>query len=164
MREKYKHLLNFMANVITLAVEAVMFGWVWYECYVPLLDKANALFRRGNWAVIGMYVLFVFFFTKVFGGYRIGYMRLSDIILSQVLAVLLSMVVAYFEICLVANDYLTPKPLLLMTLAEIIFIVPWVILVRKAYQRLYPPRQLLVIYGNYSPDDLISKINTRKDK
>lgn len=164
MKEKYKHLLNFIANVITLAMEAALFGWTWYVMYVPMLDKANALFRRGNWAVIGMYALFVFFFTKVFGGYRIGYMRLSDIILSQVLAVILAMVVSYFEICLVANDYLSPRPLFLMTLTEIVLIIPWVILVRKAYQHLYPPRQVLVIYGNYSPDDLIGKINTRKDK
>ena len=105
MKEKYKHLLNFVANVLTLAMEALCFGWVWYVMYVPQLDKANTFFRRGNWAVIGMYVLFVFFFTKVFGGYRIGYMRVSDIILSQILAVFLAMIVSYFEICLVANDY-----------------------------------------------------------
>ena len=164
MKDKYKHLLNFTANIISLAVEAAMFGWVWYMLYIPMLDKANTFFNRGNWAVIGMYVLFVFFFTKIFGGYRIGYMRISDIILSQILAVILAMIVAYFEICLVANDYLPPQPLLLMTVTEIIFIVPWVVLVRKAYTRLYPPRQMLVIYGNYSPDDLIAKINTRKDK
>ena len=155
MKDKYKHLLNFTANIISLAVEAAMFGWVWYMLYIPMLDKANTFFNRGNWAVIGMYVLFVFFFTKIFGGYRIGYMRISDIILSQILAVILAMIVAYFEICLVANDYLPPQPLLLMTVTEIIFIVPWVVLVRKAYTRLYPPRQMLVIYGNYSPDDLI---------
>lgn len=112
--------------------------------------------------MIGMYVLFVFFFTKIFGGYRIGYMRISDIILSQILAVVLAMIVAYFEICLVANDYLPPQPLLLMTVTEIIFIVPWVVLVRKAYTRLYPPRQMLVIYGNYSPDDLIGKSTQEK--
>ena len=164
MKDKYKHLLNFTANIISLAVEAAMFGWVWYMLYIPMLDKANTFFNRGNWAVIGMYVLFVFFFTKIFGGYRIGYMRISDIILSQILAVILAMIVAYFEICLVANDYLPPQPLLLMTVTEIIFIVPWVVLVRKAYTRLYPPRQMLVIYGHYAPDELILKINTRRDK
>ena len=82
----------------------------------------------------------------------------------QFFVVLLAMVVSYFEVCMVANDYMNPRPLLLMTLTEIIFIVPWVCLVRKFYQWLYPPRQMLVIYGNYSPDDLIDKINTRKDK
>jgi exopolysaccharide biosynthesis polyprenyl glycosylphosphotransferase len=164
MKEKYKHLLNFIANVTTLTVEGLMFTWVWYLTYIPQLDKANALFRRGNWAVVGIYVLFVFFFTKVFGGYRIGYMRVSDIILSQILAVILAMITAYLEICLVANDYLSIRPLFMMTVGEIIFIVPWVILVRKGYQHLYPPRQMLVVYGEYSPDDLIEKINTRKDK
>ncbi|MCM1283718.1 MAG: sugar transferase [Roseburia sp.] len=164
MKERYKHLLNFVANVLTLTVEAAMFGWIWYVRYVPMLDKENALYRRGNWAVIGLYVLFVFFFTKVFGGYKIGYMRVSDIILSQILAVVLAAGVAYLEICLVANDYLPVHPLAAMTFMEIVFIVPWVILVRRGYQRLYPPRQLLVIYGNYSPDNLIEKINTRRDK
>lgn len=65
MKDKYKHLLNFAANIISLTVEAAMFGWVWYMLYVPMLDKANALFRRGNWAVIGMYALFVFFHEGV---------------------------------------------------------------------------------------------------
>ena len=68
MKDKYKHLLNFAANIISLTVEAAMFGWVWYMLYIPMLDKANTFFNRGNWAVIGMYVLFVFFFTKIFGG------------------------------------------------------------------------------------------------
>ena len=48
MKEKYKHLLNFVANVLTLAMEALCFGWVWYVMYVPQLDKANTFFRRGN--------------------------------------------------------------------------------------------------------------------
>ena len=164
MKEKYKHLLNFVANVLTLAFETACFGWVWYMCYVPQMSKADVFFRRGNWAVIGFYALIVFFFTRMFGGYRIGYMRVADIILSQILAVILADVVAYFGICRITNDYMDPKPLILMLFVEILFIVPWVILVRKGYQRLYPPRQMLVIYGNYSPDDLIEKINTRKDK
>ena len=29
MKDKYKHLLNFTANIISLAVEAAMFGWVY---------------------------------------------------------------------------------------------------------------------------------------
>lgn len=164
MREKYKHLLNFTANVIALAVEAAMFAWLWYVVYMPMLNEENRPWHRGNWAVIGLYVLFVFFFTKVFGGYRIGYMRLSDIVLSQTLAVILSTGVTYLEICLVANDYLPVQPLMLMALMDIGFLVQWVILVRNAYRRLYPPRQMLVIYGNYAPDELIAKINTRKDK
>lgn len=114
--------------------------------------------------MVGLYVLIIFFFTKVFGGYNIGYMRIADIALSHVLAILLSGIVGYLEICMIGRDYMNPRPLLFMVLAEVVFILPWTYLVRKMYARLYPPRQLLVIYGHHSPEDLIGKINTRKDK
>lgn len=162
MKERYKHLLNFGANLITILVEMIGFAYIWYNMYVPNLK--DQFWRRGNWAVIGMYVLIIFFFTKTFGGYKIGYMRMQDIILSNVLAIFLSAIVAYFEVCLIANDYMNPEPLFLLVFVEIIFMLPWIYIVRKMYARLYPPRQMLVIYGNYPPDDLISKINTRKDK
>ena len=164
MNERYKHLLNFLANVVTLFWEGFCFGFVWYMQYLPQMSKENALYRRGNWAAIGLYVLIIFFFTRMFGGYKIGYMRRADIILSQILAVVLAMGVAYLEICLIANDYLSFQPLFFMGLVQVAFLIPWVFIVRKAYQFLYPPRQMLVVYGHYSPDDLIAKINTRKDK
>ena len=164
MNERYKHLLNFLANVVTLFWEGVCFGFVWYMQYLPQMSKENALYRRGNWAAIGLYVLIIFFFTRMFGGYKIGYMRRADIILSQILAVVLAMGVAYLEVCLIANDYLSFQPLFFMGLVQVAFLIPWVFIVRKAYQFLYPPRQMLVVYGHYSPDDLIAKINTRKDK
>lgn len=159
-KEQYKHLLNYGANLISLAVEGVMFAYIWYSAYEP----AYGFYRRGNWAIIGMYVLIIFFFTKVFGGYNIGYMRITDVALSHVLAIFLSGIVGYLQLCLICRDYVSPKPMLGVMAAEVIFILPWIYIVRKLYARLYPPRQMLVIYGNYSPDDLISKINTRKDK
>lgn len=162
MRERYKHLLNFCACVITLLAEAWCFGFIWYRCYSDNIFMP--FYRRGNWAVIGLYILILFFFTKVFGGYRLGYMRTADIILSHILAIILSSITAYLEICMISRNYMTPKPVIGMALMEILFIIPWVCIVRKAYMRLYPPRQLLVIYGDYSPNELIEKINTRKDK
>lgn len=160
IQEKYKHLLNFFANLITVFVEAGLFAWVWYTHYA----SENIFFRRGNWAVIGLYVLILFFFTKTFGGYKVGYLRMMDISLSHVLAILCSGVVGYLEICMVTRDYSSVVPLLMIMAAEILFVLPWTFVVRKLYDCLYPPRQMLLIYGDYSPDDLIDKINTRKDK
>lgn len=162
IKEQYKHLLNYGANLISLAVEGIAFAYIWYQFYSE--EIFFPFFRRGNWAVVGFYVLLIFFFTKVFGGYNIGYMRMTDIALSHVLSILLSGAAAYLEICMIARDYVNPEPVLGMIGAEVVFILPWIYVVRKLYERLYPPRQMLVIYGHYSPDDLIAKINTRKDK
>lgn len=162
IREKYKHLLDFVANLMTVLIEGGLFAYMWYSCYSQNIFLP--FFRRGNWAVIALYVLIIFFFTYVFGGYKIGYMRIMDIALCHVLAIICSGVVAYFEICMIARDYMNVIPTLTMCLAEIVLILPWIFIIRKISVYFYPPKQLLVIYGDYSPEDLISKINTRKDK
>lgn len=163
-REQYKHLLNLAANCMMLALEAVMFGYTWYMVYYPLLKPENRPWNRGNWAVIGMYVLIVYFFTGTFGGYKIGYLRITDICLSQALSIFCANAVGYFQVCLVANDYMPIHPMLVLTGAELLVLLPGVYLVRFIYTRLYPPRTMIVIYGDHSPDELIRKINSRKDK
>ena len=94
LKEQYKHLLNYAANLITLLVEGLCFGYIWYTVY----EEQFGFWRRGNWAVVGLYVLVIFFFTKVFGGYNIGYMRMTDIALSHILSILLSGIVGYLEL------------------------------------------------------------------
>lgn len=163
-REQYKHLLNLTANYIMLAMEALMFAYTWYIIYYPLLERENRPWNRGNWAVIGIYTLILYFFTRTFGGYRIGYLRITDICLSQILSIFCANVVGYLQVCLVANDYMPVHPMIVLTCAEYLVILPGVYLVRFVYTRLYPPRKMIVIYGKNSPDDLIEKINSRKDK
>ncbi len=163
-REQYKHLLNLTANYMMLAMEAAMFAYTWYVIYYPMLAKANRPWHRGNWAVIGIYALIMYFFTRTFGGYRIGYLRITDICLSQILSIFCANGVGYLQVCLVANDYMPVHPLAMLTFAQYLVILPGVYLVRFIYTRLYPPRKMIVIYGEHSPDDLIEKINSRKDK
>lgn len=161
-RKGYKHLLNYCANLIMILFEMVCFAYVWFQYYNP--QMTNKFSERGHWGVIGLYVLLTFFFTKSLGGFNIGYMEASDIIISHVLAVIMSNAVEYFIVVLAVRNYVLMYPLIAMTAAEIIFAIVWALLVRNLYQRLYPPRKMLVIYGNYPPDDLIEKINSRKDK
>lgn len=161
-REQYKHLLNGISDCILLAVQTAIFAYVWYQIYVPELE--DPFWHRGNWAVIGMYTLFVYFFNRIFGGYRLGYLRIVDICVAQILSVFCANVVAYFQVCMVANDYMAVLPLVIMTVIEVAVIIPFVYVVRYIYVRLYPPRKMIVVYGHYAPDELIAKINTRKDK
>ena len=108
-RERYKHLLNLFANFVMLVAETAMFAFIWYKMYVPELE--DKFWNRGNWAVIGMYALVLFFFIRTFGGYRIGYLRITDICLSQILGILFANIIEYFQICMIANDYMSASPL-----------------------------------------------------
>ena len=84
-KEQYKHLLNYTADILVIAFEALCFAVLWHQIYSPLMD--NPFHERGHWAVISLYVLVIFFFTKVFGGFQIAYLRVTDIYLAHVLAI-----------------------------------------------------------------------------
>lgn len=162
VRDRYKHLLDFFANLVTVLAESAIFAYMWYTCYSETILKP--FFRRGNWAVVALYALIIFFFTYIYGGYKIGYMRIMDIILSHMLAIVCGGVVAYIQICIITRDYVSWLPITAVCICEMIFVLLWICFVRLVYRYLYPPKQMLVIYGEYSPEDMISKINTRKDK
>ena len=146
------------------AAQVAAFAYVWYQVYVPGIAIEDRFWDRGNWAVVGMYGLYLFFFTQVFGGYRIGYNRITEMVLSNYIAVVCTNVVEYFQLCMIMNDYVPVPPLGVLMVAELIFILPYVYFVRKIYVQMYPPRKMLVVYGDYSPENFIAKINTRKDK
>jgi len=163
-KERYKHLLNGIACLLLWLIQIAAFAYIWYEIYVPGMAIEDRFWYRGNWAVVGMYGLYLFFFTKVLGGYRIGYSRITEMVLSNYIAIICANVVEYIQLCLILNAYVPVQPLTALMVVELVFVVPYVYVVRRLYILMYPPRKMIVVYGNYSPDNLISKINTRKDK
>ncbi|MGN0394226.1 MAG: sugar transferase [Coprococcus sp.] len=161
-RDTYKRIITFSEGIILLAIELYLFGIMWYRYYA--IDIALPFFRKGNWAVIGMYGLIVFLFTKLYGGYRVGFLRLIDVLYSQILSLICSNIVAYVQLCIVCRDYVNPLMLLRLTFFELIVIVIWVLVCRYLYAKFYPPRHLLLVYGYKTPVEFIDKINARKDK
>ncbi len=163
-REKFKRLIHFFASIVIVAVEVALFAYIWYTRYSLPIGNAYSLWRRGHWAVIGIYALIILLLTQTFGGFKIGYLRTVDVVLSNVLSILISNIVAYLLVVLVTHNYATVMPLVKLTLLDFVLIIVWTIIIRMLMKKLYPPRQMIVVYGKYSPRDLIGKINTRKDK
>ena len=163
-RERYKKLISGAEVVLLMAIHTYLYAVLWYSYYSALVPKQLQFYRRGNWAVIAMYVLVLWLFTKLYGGFRVGYLRLFDVIYSQMLSLFCSNVVLYFQICMLTRDYVTPLPLLVMTGIQVCIILLWVFGCRFLYMKLYPPRNLLLVYGEKTPVDFINKINARKDK
>lgn len=162
MKQQYKHLINYVANLITIIVEGGMFAYLWYTKYSAAI--LTPFYRKGNWAVIGFYIMVLFFFTHIFRGYKIGYLKTLDIIVSHVLAIFLSGVAGYFEVTMAGHQYFPIHHMFVLMLYQILFIIPWIIIVKKVYTVLYPPRKILLVYGEYEPKDIIKAINSRKDK
>jgi len=162
-RDHYKRLLLAAAAAVIVAAQTGIFTLVWYICYGEV--GANS-FVRGNYAVIALYALMIFCFYNLYGGFKIGQSRVFEIVYSQTLSVLCVNFITYLQLCLIGRWKLMSNllPMIGMTVADIIVVLAWSFFTRWVYRKLYPPRKMLLVYGAYSPDNLIRKIQTREDR
>lgn len=161
-RDQFKRVINFFEGFVLLAIHVLIFAYVWYAEYIEQLEIP--FFRRGDWAVIGIYGLILFLLTHLYGGFQIGYLRLMDVLYSQILSLICANVVAYVQIVLISRHYLSARPLARMTFVQIIAILAWVFICKVIYALLYPPRQMLLVCYDRDPDNMILKMSSRRDK
>ena len=162
-REDYKRFIVFCLASLVVLAQAAVFAWVWYSVYRGQIDEP--FWRKGNWVLIAIYGLMFALFAKLYGGLKVGYLKRIDVFYSLTLALLCTNVVEYLEITLINRWFLSPGPMIEMTGLQLILIIIWIWGSRYIYSKLYRARKLLVIYGESDPgDDLIHKMNSRKDK
>lgn len=161
---QYKRIFMFWASVCFVAAQTALFAWQWYTFYANIM--LVKYYRRGDWAVIGMYALFCVLFLKVFGGFKVGYLRNMDALYGQALAILFQNAVAYLQLALLGKWRFGThlEHMVDLVLMEAVLAVTWTLLTRHVYARLYPPHQMLLIYGDISPRQLISKLDSRQDR
>lgn len=162
-REDFKRFIVFCLASIVVIAQTAVFAYIWYDYYRGLIFEP--FWRKGNWVLIAIYGLMFAMFAKLYGGLKVGYLKRVDVFYSLTLALLCTNVVEYFEITLINRWFLSPGPMIEMTGLQLILIIIWIWGSRYIYSKLYRARKLLVIYGDRDPgDDLIHKMNSRKDK
>ncbi len=93
-----------------------------------------------------------------------GYYKNIDVIFSHFLGVLCANGVIYMQISLLGLNFLNIGPLLAMTAVEFLAIILWTIGTNAIFKKIYPPRRMLLLYGERPADSIIMKINARNDK
>jgi len=148
--------------MLLLMIETAIFAFVWYDYYIHYIKLS--FYHRGNYAVIGSYTLILFLITKLYDGFKLGYLRLMDVLYSQILSLLCSNALMYIQLCIISRDYMNPLRLVQMTGLELVVIITWVLVWSWVYTKIYPPRKLLLVYGGAPPKNLAQKLHSRKDK
>ena len=77
-REKYKHLLMFLASVLIMAIQIGVFAYMWYHHFEK--NMLRRYWHRGNYVIIGQYALLLFLFYKLYGGFKVGYLRVFEVL------------------------------------------------------------------------------------
>ncbi len=151
-----------MSAVVNTALLTAAFALVWYACYSQ--EIVLPFYRKGNWMVIGIYAVITIIFNKVYGGYKVGYLRKTEAFYSQIISVVVVNAISYCQISVIGRDFMKFTPVLVLTGIDIIIILIWVIIYGTIYQKLYPPRKLIIVYGSQNAGSLVRKMCQRSDK
>lgn len=161
-RNQFKGLISNLLTLVIIFVLTYLYSMTWTAYYA--LTIPDPFWNKGNWLVIAIYAFMLYIFMKVYGTKNIGDWKIIDIIYSQCLTVLMVNGFTFLQIALLNRSFPFIRPLIWLTIFDFVCVIAWTIIAKSLHQQMYPPRKMLMVYGKFDPDHLISKMKKREDK
>lgn len=152
-KNKAVKLFEIFLNIVILSL---IYLFVWFVAYRHNLQVP--LYKKGIALLILIYGTIYMIFSNIYGGYKVGHIRVSEVIYSQVLAVAIANGLAFFQICLIDRRIVRLSPIIMMSVVDMIMIIAWSFWANKRYQKRNPNKEITIIYGEGIPCDLIAKM------
>ena len=111
-----------------------------------------------------LYGVLLMFFLRMYGGFKISYLRKGNLIYSQILSAVIVNIITYLQIALLDKKFQNPMVFVAMTAADVVVIVIWAYVFQYVYSRMFPRKKMLLVYGERPAFHLMDKINSREDK
>ena len=160
--EQYKRLIRFGFNILLLAILIFFFIHIWDENYNDGI--VFPFYYKGYLMMAAFYAFFFTVFSYILGGMKIGYLKSSSLMLSQTLALLASNVLIYLETVLLSAKFIPVEAMIVLTFIDVGVILVWTLVVNWIFRKLFPPRDILLLYEEYDPTSFLRKVNSRKDR
>lgn len=162
--ESFKRLINLGLSFLSLALVIAIFAYFWFFHFQYSLVEALHFYKNGHVLEITIYGVVLFAFSKMYGGTRLGYLKNTEIIFSQIFATAIADVFIYGELSLMAFELFLPRMFLWMFVAQSLVLILYTNLANHVYRRIFPARKLFLIHGRRSTEDICAKFESRKDK
>ena len=167
-KQQMKYLYRNICGVIEIAVMTGIFYFVWYE-FAKFNNQTGHLLGTGNLLMaVGVYVILLIFFNKIFGGFRIGVHRKMNTIAGQLSGLFVADVLEIFASMAITGQFRFMLELTeiyaLMFVGQSVLLVFMTIKMVDLYRKLFPPLKLIEIYSD--KESGLGRIMTegRKDK
>ena len=143
-----------------LALETGIMLYVWYWHYNTGIPKA--FYFWGHVFIAAVYFIILLFASVMYGGLKIGSFRMVELTLSQGFATLVTNILFYGIICLLSYRFPTVIPLVTGMIIQCLIVGIWIIGATLAFRALFPPMDVLLVYGGNSQNIIIEKFKTRR--
>lgn len=162
--ESLKRLVILGLSFLGIILSTLFYAYTWIEYYHQRYVYNVKLYFWGHILIVFVYFILLFFFNSTYGGMKIGYLKPMDILFSQVFSLLCVNVITYMQLSLMEVKLVWMNGLIWMTVAQIIFSGAWTVFCNQVYRRAFPPRDLFLIRGERSIQDISTKFASRPDK
>lgn len=155
-----KRIYSFLMSLLIVAVETGIVAYVEVVYYNTQLPKAFYFWGHVFIAVVYAFILFIF--STMYGGLKIGSFRMIELVFSQGLATLVTNIIFYAIITLLAYHFPPIIPIITSMVMQCICIGVWIIVATYIYRFLFPPLDVLLIYEGSTKDLFVEKVKTRR--
>ena len=124
----------------------------------------SSFFGYGHIILIGIYAVLAVVLLSALDGLLFGYLKISDMLLTQWLCLLIVNFITYWQLCLIANAILSPVPMLQLMAVDIVASFACVLFYNWVYHKIYAPKKMVMVLGQRDAISLKFKMETRPDK
>ncbi len=157
-----KGTIRFLEGFLEIGILTLLYYIFWRQGY----DDANfpEYLGNGKYVLAGVYALLVMALFYSMDGFQFGYLKRTDILVSQVLATVMANFITYWQLCLIANVVIAPVPMLVLTVAEAVAVFLCSLAYTELYHSLYATKDMVMIFGTDNAISLKFKMESREDK
>lgn len=148
-QQEYKRQLltagfKFLHFFVTVGIFYVF--WMSFR-YGTVFSTKNAGFRYNYFMVIGFSVV-LFFFSRTYNAYLLGYSRIRELVFAEFLSQFFSTVIIYLAVSLGWAQWKAPWIFVPMLLLMAIIDMLWAFYANRFYFIFYPSKKTILIYRN----------------
>lgn len=160
--KEYKNSAMFLVTGSIVIIQSLLFWRIWHVFYK--FNIIEPFYEKGTLLLVLVYALLLGTFANIYGGFRVGYYRITDIIYSQILSLIFVNTITYLQISLIAREMLNIFGIGIMMIAQIFVVAAWAYTSNRIYLKLNPAMKIIIVYGNSDVSRFEKKLSLRPDK
>lgn len=134
-----------LLKLLNIVLMTVPFGAVWLLFYWQ--QTASPFFAKGNWLVMALFLFLYLVFGRIYEAFMFNVYPVGELVYSQGLAVFMASAVMYIVTWLLTKHLPAVWPMLLSLGIQLMLAFLWAWLCCLWYNRRFPAKQAVVIYG-----------------
>lgn len=160
--ESFKRIIQLALALINIGMQIALFAFCYYKYYSTWMQLS--FWKKGDILFVLIYAFLLFAFSNMYGALRIGYQRNIELIISQLMGTFVANLITYFQLSLLCLQLMNVVYYIPMTIIQLLWAAVWTVISTAIYRSIFPPRELLLVHGDRPIDDIVAKLESRKDK